>query len=40
MYSGKIVEYGEADEVFLNPKHEYTRKLLSAIPHLKEQAPA
>ena len=40
MYSGKIVEYGEADEVFLNPKHQYTRKLLSAIPHLKEQAPA
>lgn len=40
MYSGEIVEYGEANEVFQNPKHDYTRKLLSAIPHLKEQASA
>ncbi len=40
MYSGKIVEYGEADEVFLNPKDDYTRKLLSAIPHLNAQATA
>lgn len=35
MYAGKIVEYGEADEVFNHPKDDYTRKLLSAIPHLK-----
>lgn len=40
MHSGKIVEYGEANEIFLNPKDNYTRKLLSAIPHLKEQATA
>ncbi|MEJ6719219.1 MAG: ATP-binding cassette domain-containing protein [Akkermansiaceae bacterium] len=40
MYSGKIVEYGEADEVFLNPKDDYTRKLLSAIPRLNAQASA
>ena len=40
MYSGKIVEYGEANEVFLNPQDDYTRKLLSAIPHLNEQATA
>lgn len=38
MYSGKIVEYGQANDIFSNPKDEYTRKLLSAIPHLKEQA--
>ncbi len=38
MFSGKIVEYGEADEVFLSPKHDYTKKLLAAIPHLKAQA--
>lgn len=38
MYSGKIVEYGEANEVFLNPKDEYTRKLLSAIPQMKDPA--
>ena len=32
MQHGKIVEYGEADEVFGNPQHEYTRQLLAAIP--------
>ncbi len=35
MYQGKIVEYGEADEVFHNPQDPYTKKLLSAIPHIK-----
>jgi len=33
MQHGKIVEYGEADEVFANPRHSYTRQLLAAIPH-------
>ena len=32
MQHGKIVEYGEAGEVFANPRHEYTRALLAAIP--------
>jgi peptide/nickel transport system ATP-binding protein len=32
MQHGKIVEYGEADEVFTNPRHDYTRQLLAAIP--------
>jgi len=40
MYAGEIVEYGKADEVFLNPKDDYTKKLLSAIPHLNAQASA
>jgi len=40
MYSGEIVEYGEADEVFLTPKHDYTKRLLSAIPHIKGQQSA
>ena len=30
MYGGEIVESGEASQVFLNPKHPYTKKLLSA----------
>ena len=32
MQHGKIVEYGEADDVFTNPRHAYTRQLLAAIP--------
>lgn len=32
MYRGAIVEYGDGDEIFSNPRNEYTRKLLAAIP--------
>ena len=34
MYSGKIVEYGTAEEVFYNPQHPYTWALLSSMPDL------
>ena len=32
MYLGKIVELGQADEIFSNPQHPYTKALLSAAP--------
>lgn len=32
LHRGRIVEYGDADEVFGDPRHEYTRTLLAAIP--------
>jgi len=32
MYRGRIVERGRVDELFRNPKHPYTRALLSAVP--------
>ncbi len=32
MHRGEMVEYGNADELYRNPQHPYTRKLLSAIP--------
>lgn len=33
MYLGRIVEFGDADEVYERPAHPYTAALLSAIPH-------
>lgn len=32
MYLGDFVEHGDVDEIFENPKHPYTKALLSAIP--------
>lgn len=32
MYEGEIVESGPTDRVFWHPKHEYTKKLLGAVP--------
>ena len=37
MYAGHIVEYGTADEIFYNPKHEYTKGLLQSIPKIQSQ---
>jgi peptide/nickel transport system ATP-binding protein/oligopeptide transport system ATP-binding protein len=34
MTQGKIVEAASAEAIYENPKHEYTRKLLSAVPKL------
>jgi peptide/nickel transport system ATP-binding protein len=32
MYKGTIVEQGDGDQVFTEPRHEYTRRLLAAVP--------
>ena len=32
MYMGEVVESGDSEEIYFNPKHEYTKKLLNAIP--------
>ncbi|MCE5235240.1 MAG: ABC transporter ATP-binding protein [Clostridiaceae bacterium] len=34
MYAGRVCERGTADEIFYNPKHEYTKGLLRSIPKL------
>lgn len=34
MYAGQIVENGSVNEIFANPSHPYTRKLLAAVPKL------
>lgn len=33
MYAGTICEMGSADDIFYNPRHEYTKGLLRSIPH-------
>jgi peptide/nickel transport system ATP-binding protein len=37
MYAGRIVESGEADDIFNNPRHPYTIGLLSCVPRLDEE---
>ncbi|MDO5688717.1 MAG: ATP-binding cassette domain-containing protein [Tissierellia bacterium] len=32
MYYGKIVEEGESEKIYNHPEHDYTKKLLAAIP--------
>ncbi|MBI4388792.1 MAG: dipeptide ABC transporter ATP-binding protein [Nitrospinae bacterium] len=39
MYLGRIVEYAPVAELFKEPRHPYTRSLLSAIPSLGERKP-
>ena len=34
MRNGRIVETGTAEEIFSNPRHEYTRQLLASVPRL------
>jgi ABC-type microcin C transport system duplicated ATPase subunit YejF len=33
MHQGRIVEQGETADIFSSPKHEYTKHLLSSVPH-------
>jgi len=39
MYLGRVVEMGDADRIFANPRHPYTRALLSATPVADPEAP-
>src|SRR5712692_1932483 len=34
MYAGRIVEYGDAEEIFKNPLHPYTQGLVKAFPSI------
>jgi peptide/nickel transport system ATP-binding protein len=40
LHDGEIVECDSVDEVFLNPKSEYTKQLVSAIPRLPVPLPS
>jgi oligopeptide/dipeptide ABC transporter ATP-binding protein len=39
MYSGRIVEIGNTQDIFVNPLHPYTRGLLAAVPRLGQAEP-
>ncbi|MDB5761021.1 MAG: transporter ATP-binding protein [Herminiimonas sp.] len=39
MYRGKIVEQGTTEEVFTNPRHQYTKDLLASDPILNINVP-
>jgi peptide/nickel transport system ATP-binding protein len=39
MYQGRLVESGTVEDVLLRPTHDYTRRLLAAVPRLEVALP-
>ena len=39
MYLGRVMEQGSAEQIFLNPRHPYTIRLLRSIPKLGRKVP-
>ena len=39
MYAGRIVEKGTVEDIFYDPRHPYTRGLLSSMPDISTDAP-
>jgi peptide/nickel transport system ATP-binding protein len=37
---GVVVERGSPDQLFTDPQHPYTRRLLAAVPGVKPRVPA
>ena len=38
MYGGRMIEFGNSSEIFLEPKHPYTKGLLESIPVLSKES--
>jgi peptide/nickel transport system ATP-binding protein len=39
MYAGRLVEEAATSEIFRNPRHPYTRHLISSLPRIGDDAP-
>jgi ABC-type dipeptide/oligopeptide/nickel transport system ATPase component len=37
LHDGQIVECGTGDQIFANPQHEYTRRLIAAMPRVPQR---
>jgi ABC-type dipeptide/oligopeptide/nickel transport system ATPase component len=40
LHAGTIVEMGATEEVMTNPRHEYTQRLMAAMPQIPHQPPS
>lgn len=38
MFNGEIVEQGDVEQIFHAPKHDYTKKLINAVPRIGSMA--
>lgn len=38
MYAGRVVEYGDVEDIFNDPRHPYTRGLLRSLPEFGDEA--
>ena len=39
MYAGRLAEVGPVEQIFLNPRHPYTRGLLNSVPSIRLEDP-
>ena len=37
MYAGKVIECGTTDDIFYDPRHEYTKGLLRSVPNINDR---
>lgn len=40
MYGGQLVEFGTSEDIYNNPQHPYTKKLLESVPRLHGSQPS
>ena len=37
LYAGKVIECGTTDDIFYDPRHEYTKGLLRSVPNINDR---